>query len=139
MPGQSRSAWLNTLEVSASPPLYRAGGLTLEWREGGGTVRSSSATQILLLGTGDQDLLTAPARAGGGGLGRRVTGSSSWLADCWEESTVLAWELPGDGVLNITFLLSDSLSGLASPTLFMMAAMATFLWCGLPLAFSVTD
>ena len=63
------TSWLYWLELNSRPGEKRAGGLTLEWREGGGTERSSSATQILLRGAGlgDQDRLTG----GGGGLGSR--------------------------------------------------------------------
>ena len=62
----------------------KAGGRTLEWREGGGTEKSICSTLILLLaigaggGVGDQDLLVAGALfLGGGGLGSRGT-TSSW-------------------------------------------------------------
>lgn len=64
----------------------RAGGRTLECREGGGTEKSSCSTLILLLaravggGVGDQERLAFPL--GGGGLGSRGTTSScSWLAE----------------------------------------------------------
>ena len=59
----------------------RAGGRTLEWREGGGTVKSSCSTLILLLtravggGVGDHDLLV-DFPLGGGGLGSKGTTSS---------------------------------------------------------------
>ena len=59
----------------------REGGLTLEWSEGGGTVKSNCSTLILLLltgagggGVGDQERLVLDF--GGGGLGKRGTTSS---------------------------------------------------------------
>ena len=54
---------------------------------------------------------------------------------------LLDWELLGDGVLNMTVFLESPvvsilLSSISAPTLFMIAAIATFLWNNLGLGFT---